>query len=107
MVWAAAGLLVLIYCLISLLRRTFRIAFTPTLWTVIMVSLFVGATIYIAPRVYAARVDDPLVNSALSITNSTGMGIMLCGSLLGCIAQAASEWGEERRAKKAVNRQQE
>jgi hypothetical protein len=99
-VWVAAGFLLLIYCLISLLRRKFSITLTPTLWAVIMLSLLIGGAVFIVPRVYAARANDPLINSALTITNAAGIGIMLCGSLLGCIAQAASEWGEARRAKK-------
>jgi hypothetical protein len=109
-VWAAAGFLLLIYCLIALLRRKFKISLTPTLWSVIMLSLLIGGLVFIAPRVYALRANDPLINSALTITNAAGQGIMLCGSLLGCIAQAASEWGEERRerkrAKKAASQSQ-
>ncbi|MFN8375548.1 MAG: hypothetical protein U0694_22070 [Anaerolineae bacterium] len=100
MVWLAAGFLGLIYLLLSLLRRRFSIPLTPNLWAVIMLSLFFGTLVYLVPRVIAAHADDSRLDSALYISNSAGMGIMLCGSLLGCIAQAAHEWGAARRERK-------
>jgi hypothetical protein len=77
---------------------------TPNLWLVIVLSLVIGSVIYVVPRAYAARIEDASFASIVYITNNVGIGIMLCGSLLGCIAQAANEWGVERRAKQQSQR---
>jgi hypothetical protein len=104
MVWIAASFLCAVYILLGVLRRKFTIPMTFNLWLVIVLSLSIGSVIYVVPRAYAARIEDASFASFVYITNNVCMGIMLCGTLLGCIAQAANEWGVERRAKRQPQR---
>ncbi len=100
MAWTAAGFLFLIYCIISVMRRKFGVPLTVNLWVVLMLSVLIGGLLLVIPRIYAVHANDDRVDSALYITNSLGIGIGVCGPLLGLIAQSAHEWGEAQRAKK-------